>query len=306
MNTPIIPQTFPKNLSLVRAIAVLAFLLCGTAALCGAEYTDIIEKTFPITEGGQLKTVLVDANITVSSHDKQEVYVHITRKVKGKSEEDAQEIFTKHLIEFESKSDALTITTRREDKKSKLWSFRSGSFNMDIEMLVPRKLNTQLKTVDGDVSLAGVDGKVDIHSVDGDLEVRDVSGELNLKTVDGDTRISNLLGPLTVRTVDGDLVLREIHGSIQGKTIDGDVEIEMVGQPNEDSQIESVDGDIELTLGDHVEVTIDAHASDGGIDMPFVAESIQKRGDSTHIVASVNGGGPKIRLQTRDGDITAN
>ncbi|MDG2166715.1 MAG: DUF4097 family beta strand repeat-containing protein [Opitutales bacterium] len=283
MNTPNNHKLTSKTPSLVACIRAFTILFFSATILNGAEYTDIIEKTFPISKGGILKTVLVDADIDVSSHDKQEIYVHITQKVKGKSEEEAQEIFAKHMIEFESQS----ISTKREDKKSGLWRFRSGSMQVEFKIRVPREINAQLRTVDGDVSLAGVEGDVDINSVEGDLDVKDVAGELTLKTVDGD------------------LMLREIQGSIQGKTVDGDVEIELVGQPNADSEIESIDGDIELTLTDNVGVTIDAHVSDGDIDIPFDAESIKKRGDSIHIIASANGGGPIISLLTKDGDITA-
>ena len=305
MNTNSIFNIFSRNLSQSRFTLTFAYLLSGITILSGAEYTDIIEKTFPISEGGQLKTTLVDADIDVSAHDKQEIYVHITRTVKGKSEEEAQEIFTKQIIEFDSRSDSLSISTKREDKNSGLWRFRSGSFHVTFKILVPQDINAQLKTVDGDVQLAGIHGEVDINSVDGDLKVSQVSGELKLKTVDGDTTINHHKGPMTVKTVDGDLILREIYGSIQGKTVDGDVEIELVGQPKEDSEIETIDGNIDLTIGDDVGVTVDAHVSDGDIDIPFTAESIKKRGDSIHIVAKAHGGGPQLLLKTRDGDIIA-
>ncbi len=305
MNTRPILSTLSNPLKHSWLTITFAYLLSGVAVMNGAEFTDIIEKSFSISEGGQLKTTLADADIDVSSHDKQEIYVQVTRTVKGKSEEEAQEIFTKQIIEFDAQSDSLSISTKREDKKSGLWRFRSGSLNVAFKILVPRAIDAQLKTVDGDVQMKGVDGDIDLNAVDGDLLVSDSSGELKLKTVDGDTTINRFVGPMTVKTVDGDLILREIYGSIQGKTVDGDVEIELVGQPKGDSEIESVDGDIELTLGKDVGVTIDAHVSDGDIDIPFPAENIKKRGDSIHIIASAHGGGPIINLVTRDGDITA-
>ena len=297
-------NTFPYvSFSKTKIAAVV--LILSAMALRGAEFVDIIEKNFPITKGGQLTTELSDANITVSSHDEPEVYVHITRTVTGRSEDEAKEIFAKHLIEFEAEADSLTIVTKREDKKSKIWRFRRGNFEVNFQIRVPRKLNTNLKTVDGDVSVAGVEGTSTIHTVDGDLVVRDISGELKLKTVDGDAEISNLVGPLEVRSVDGDLTLKQIHGSIQAKTIDGDVELELAASPESSSNIESMDGDIELTIGEGIGATIDAKASDGTVHLPYIAETVQKRGDSVHIVARAHGGGPTIVLRTRDGDIVA-
>ena len=288
-----------------KSLTSVAIILIGALTLRGEEFVNTIEKTFPISEGGKLTTNLVDADITVSSHDKAEVYVHITRKVKGKSEEEAQEIFAKHIIDFESEPDSLTIITKREDKKSKLWNFRRGSMNVNFQIRVPRQLHTHLKTVDGDVRLTEVAGNSTVNTVDGDLKVSNVAGKLNLKTVDGDVNISHLMGPLVVRSVDGDLALNNIQGSIQAKTVDGDVAVELTGKPEGNSSIESTDGDIALTLTEGVGVTIDAKASDGTVHLPFVAESIQKRGDTTHIVASAHGGGPQLVLRTRDGDIVA-
>lgn len=291
--------------SLYKTCIAIATLTISASNLCGAEFVDTIEKSFPIAENGQLFTQLEDADISVTSHNKSEIYVLVTRKLESKSEEEAQEIFAKHIVEFQSEPDSLKITSKREDSKSKLWGFRGSRFQAKFKIFVPQKLNTNLKTVDGDVVFSNVEGTATIHTVDGDLKVSDVSGELELKTVDGDALINNMVGPLVVRSVDGDLILKNIQGSIQAKTIDGDVQIELTGQPERESNIESKDGDIELVLSEGVGLIIDAKASDGSVHLPFVAESIQKRGDTTHVVATAHGGGPQMVLRTRDGDIAA-
>jgi hypothetical protein len=63
------------------------------------------------------------------------------------------------------------------------------------------------------------------------------------------------------------------------------------------------DGSINVRIASDFAATVDAHASDGHVDLQLPLE-VEGRVDKGHIHGKLRGGGPNLLLQTSDGSIT--
>jgi DUF4097 and DUF4098 domain-containing protein YvlB len=221
--------------------------------------------------------------------------------------------------------------------KNQNWSF-STSFNrvyVDFKILVPKQTRCNLKTSDGNVSIAGLNSDQQIKTSDGNIEISDISGNVKGKTSDGNVRVKGIKGSLEIGTSDGNIHLDNIKGSVQASTSDGNIELtDVMGA----TSVKTSDGDIYLNniSGSFKGATSDGNikgnmidlknelvvkTGDGninikipgqlGLDLEIRGESLNVpltnfsgKSDKNSIQGKCNGGGIAVNLSTSDGNIT--
>lgn len=173
------------------------------------------------------------------------------------------------------------------------------------------------KTSGGDIEAGNVASDVEAATSGGDIQLAIVSGKANMRTSGGDITIQAAYGPVDARTSGGDIELGEVTGYLVAKTAGGDVSA-VLRPEGKDSAIETSGGDIQLGLASAARATIEARvimrpdryrryrSGKYGVRSDFDAASYETDPDtgSIYAVYQINGGGPMIRLETKEGLIS--
>ena len=157
-----------------------------------------------------------------------------------------------------------------------------------------------------------VGGDAVVSTAGGDIEVGKVSGSARVKPAGGDIELAGASGTVEAKTAGGDIECMAVTGSIDGATAGGDIVAELNPKGGDGSSLETKGGDIELIIPADAKATIDARIrirgswdedEDYEIISDFDAETHDK--DSKNITGTyvLNGGGPRITLETMNGNI---
>src|SRR3984957_19692131 len=175
----------------------------------------------------------------------------------------------------------------------------SGSGTLEIS-----NIGTLLtaRTGSGDIHLSEVGGAPNVGPGSGSIRVHGVHGAASLETGSGDIELSQeAAGDIKASSGSGSIRLRGVNGAVRAGTGSGDIEVD--GNPSAEWRLNTSSGSIRLTVNPAAHFTVNASTDSGSIR---VAQSIslQNSLDRQHIVGTVNGGGPTLRLTTSSGDIT--
>jgi hypothetical protein len=256
------------------ALSVGLILWAGALHAQSPAQTITVPLTRP-TEPMSLNIELLSARIEVIGEERKDAQLSITmlsgeRKIKTPS---GMKALTggAGVLEVEEDDNVVSIG-------SEMPSVRAA-----IVARVPRRANLTLSTVQ-----------------DGEIIVRDVTGTLQLENVNG---------PITATNINGAVIAESVNNAIS------------VGfaaiNASEATALSTLNGNITLTLPAKAGVELRLDSAEGQIDSAFeldlkpgkpaIVRNEERNGMSVRVedvvVATVNGGGPLIKLKTLNGDI---
>ncbi len=166
-----------------------------------------------------------------------------------------------------------------------------------------------LKTSGGDIQVGPVGGDLKAQTLAGDIRAGAVSGSISVETSGGDIRIERVGASAGARTGGGDIILPSVKGGVQARTEGGDVRVAIVTREvTAGVSIRDSGGDVTLTLPSDFrgEVSLEVRGGDPQetlirSDFPEIAVTRQR--DSQRASGVLNGGGPKVVVQTHSGMI---
>ena len=145
-------------------------------------------------------------------------------------------------------------------------------------------------------------GQRESWSVSYKLEVPTVMS-LQLKTVNGGISIQGVDGRLEFTTVNGGVKLSGVSGDVHGRTSNGGVDVDLDGATwqGEGLDVETSNGGVRLRIPEQYSARLDAGTVNGGIhvDFPITMQGRIDREISTNLGA----GGPTIRVRTHNGGV---
>lgn len=201
-------STMP-NSSRVRSRAAIAkvaarSLLLIVAVLCvslpGFANNQVFLKTYPLTSGGNFLLENVNGSVRVEGWERNEVEVRAV-KTSASDSRDLERV----TIEVCSQPGQVAVHTRYPEGQG-------VEVAVEYVVHVPyRVLLGSVETVNGSVTVRGVEGGGDLRSVNGDVDVLDSSGRFSAKTTNGNLHLQlrELLdgGPMNIETVNGSVIL---------------------------------------------------------------------------------------------------
>ena len=98
---------------------------------------------------------------------------------------------------------------------------RDVQFSFVIQ--VPTKSSTNLRTVNGKITIDGLEGRHFIQNQNGDLTVSDTKGEIQVASTNGAINLKNLSGNIRVNNVTGRVNIENSEGEIRARTVSGDM-----------------------------------------------------------------------------------
>ena len=165
------------------------------------------------------------------------------------------------------------------------------SLAVHYEIETPRAMSVCLHTVNGKISVGGIDGAVDAESVNGDVAIEGDTGPVKAQTVNGKIRaeIGRLLNAASFLTTNGsiDLDVDECAASATARTNNGAVK---------------------MTLGSGYSGRIDAKTNNGRVrcDFPVAAERQSRKrlkgviGNGSEVVVKLRSVNGSIHLKHRE------
>ena len=153
----------------------------------------------------------------------------------------------------------------------------------------------------GTTHLEHIRGEVRFQSSFTNLACAGIPGELNIEGR-SDLTAQRLDGPVTVTTTNRNLTLDGIRGSATINDRNGSVALTLADaiQP---VQITNENGSVEVGVPAQHGFTLRARTQNGQIENEF-GLTPETMGETSHVQAQVQGGGPMLTLQTTEGDIT--
>lgn len=171
--------------------------------------------------------------------------------------------------------------------------------SIDYEITTPRGTDLRAESGSGDIRITDEGGPVQAETGSGSIDATGLSDHVNLHTGSGDIKAS-MLSSLDVKaqTGSGSIDLKNVQGSLWAQTGSGNLEIS--GRPAQAWKLETGSGNVTVATGG-APFLIDAETGSGDVETSVPVSS--QGGDKHHVMGTVGGGGPKVRIETGSGDI---
>lgn len=220
-------------------------------------------RSYPLSAGAQLDIININGRITAEASDGSAVEVRAERTARASDDESAKAL----LGEIEMREEVGEGRVRIEVRTPRLSGLRGHQVQWTVR--VPKGVNVQLRTVNGGVRLAGLDGNVVAQSTNGG-----VSG----------TRLRAT--------------------GLQAEVTNGGVDIELANAPTSGSfTLESVNGGVTLAMPGDSRATISARCVNGGITVSGLDVTTDGERSRRRLQGSLNGGGARVSLETTNGGV---
>ncbi len=249
----------------------LALLFWGVQTSSAHQYEETLEKAFAFKPGGKLILINTNGKISVGVWDKEKILLRAELKIEAQTPEEAKRIAEK-AIEIDLTDTEIEIKTKRE-KATSLWKLLFGKEEkpkvrrMNYELTLPRKIDLDMRTVNGGIGIADIQGRIEVRTTNGGIDVSGVSGFINARSTNGGIR--------------AELRKADPQGSIS---------------------LTTTNGGIRLSLPQSIKAEILAKTANGRIhtDLPL---EVQGSFSGGRIKGKINGGGTLIELHTANGGI---
>ncbi len=272
------------------------FALAGFVALALAASplrADDWNKSYPLTGRANLTVSTGDGDVIVTGSDKSTIDAHISTVGYKLGPNDVQ------IVESQN-GNQVTIEVKFPHMN---WNW-GGHRSLKVDLKVPRGLDMNISTSDGNVTAQNVNGNLQFSSGDGNVEATAVHGTVHMHTGDGNMTGTGFDGSLEASTGDGNIKIDGRFDSLDLKSGDGNID----AQANSGSKVasdwslHSGDGHITLRLPGDLNANLDAHTGDGSISLD-VPISVSGNLSHSSVRGKLNAGGGTLALSTGDGSI---
>lgn len=112
-----------------------------------------------------------------------------------------------------------SVENRSGDSRRRI--SRDVQFSFVIQ--VPAKSATNLRTVNGKITLDGVEGRHFIQNQNGDLSVSNSKGEIQIASSNATITLNRLSGNIQVNNVTGNIRIKDSEGEIRARSVSGNI-----------------------------------------------------------------------------------
>ena len=267
-------QQVTGKLARISAVLVFTFAMAGCDiavdghggldfGLAGGKATDQWTRTYQVAAGGRLELINVNGRITAEASDGTAVEVLADRTAKAATDEGAKEL----LGRIEMREEVGADRVRVEVRAPRMNGPSGHEFTWTVK--VPRGISVDLRTVNGGIRIANLDGDVRARSTNGAIK--------------------------------GTALLAS---SVDAAVTNGGIEIDLAKPVSAGTfELEAVNGGVSINLPADSRADIAGRCVNGGIStsdlqLEMVGEQNRRRLD-----AKLNGGGARILLETVNGGV---
>ncbi|MBN1407754.1 MAG: DUF4097 family beta strand repeat protein [Calditrichaceae bacterium] len=258
-------------------------LLIVFAGLINYTFAISLEETFtkkiPAENISSVHVHNQNGFIDVESWTENQIEITAYKKVRAGSREKAEKLMEYLEIEINQSGDNLKIVTIHPQKNKDndggfiSWLFSLGDHggaSVDYVIKVPQKMDLDLNSTNGGLSVKNCEGLIDLKTTNGKIVAENIKGSTNCKTTNGSIKV----------------YLDKMY-------------------PKEDMAFKSTNGSIKVYLPSDINADVEAETTNGSIscDLPIKSEHRKSR---RQFYGEINDGGALIYLKTTNGSIRIN
>jgi len=178
------------------------------------------------------------------------------------------------------------------------------------------KGTAQLETEGGNITVGEAGSFVGVRTGGGQIDFGEARGSVHAQTGGGGIRVMYVAGPMEVATSGGSICLTRVADTVHAQTSEGNITAWITPESAQGqtvrlpgpSQLASRNGDIIVFVPRNIAMTIDATVDSGGpgrieADPSLPLNILTRAEGAVHAMASLNGGGPPLKLHTVGGKI---
>jgi DUF4097 and DUF4098 domain-containing protein YvlB len=279
-----------------RSLLTASIALAGIAVTLAAApaRADDWKKTYQVSGRASLYVSTGDGDVTVTGGDQKQIDAEVISDGYKIGPNDVQ------IVESQT-GDHVSIEIKFPHMS---WHVFSGHRSLRVNVRVPRDVDADVRTGDGNVEATNLAGKLQFDSGDGNVNANNIHGEIRMHTGDGRIEGQGFDGSLDANTGDGSMRVEGRFDSLELKTGDGSIDAK-VGSGSKVANswnVHSGDGSITLRLPGDLNANLEAHTGDGSVNMdyPIMMSGTLSRG-SVH--GKLNAGGGTLAVSSGDGSI---
>lgn len=316
---------------------LLSFLFISTTS--AYEVSRKEKKSFKMKPGGQVIVVANEGYVRVTSWDKQEVLLKLTKRAWGRSRRRAEDRLEEIEVQIDHNGNRLSV--REVDRHGRRdfhffdifnpdrWREGWRETQVDFDLTVPRRINLRLETDEGDVEVTETEGDISIEVDEGDVQLERVTsnnikievdegqvscyrvsaknkdqGRISVDTDEGRIRFDEgEFGRAEIASDEGDVIINDIKmltGYVH--TDEGDIELEAQIYANGRFRLSSDEGDIFIVLPDDSNLRVNLETEEGHIRTDFPL-SIEKEEEGQRGRGTIGRDKARLDVYTEEGDI---
>ncbi len=302
----------------VLTAAIFVAIILTVPALAGVE--KVVTKNFEVSPGGELFVETDLGSIEIFTSDVHAVDIEIVLEARTSNEKRAHEYFDEFDIQFDASGNIVEIVAEYDDDRGDRWRRGRADFKANFYITVPREFDVTLLTAGGSVAVGDlvgnvrattsggsllfekIDGSIRGQTSGGNIAVKTCSGQVDVTTSGGSIGIGSVGGDVHAATSGGSIVVEEAFGLVDASTSGGSVMARLAEQPRGDCRLSTSGGNVTVYLKEGINVNLDASTSGGKVYTDFPIK-VQGQLTGSSIRASLNQGGPEMRLRTSGGNI---
>ncbi len=262
----------------------------------------------------QIRVRNTNGKVEIRSGQVEQVTIEpVVHYLKFLNDNAAQEVLQQSSVRI-TEGETLEIVSEGYRYRHLLWKLRA---RMDLVITIPdaQKVDVHLELSNGSVTASNMQMKeqLTIRTSNGNIQVANVQGGLNLTTRNGDIEVKDVTSISIMRTNNGDVLIENVSASVDATTNNGDVEVrgtasdlylktnngEIVVESdavNGNWQLETNNGDISLALPEQGDFRIRGR---GKVDTSLDWLEVQRRS----VEGQKGSGQYLIEVETQNGEI---
>ncbi|HVN30506.1 MAG TPA: DUF4097 family beta strand repeat-containing protein [Thermoanaerobaculaceae bacterium] len=139
----------------------------------------------------------------------------------------------------------------------------------DLEISVPVGSSLEVETVSANITAGGVNGDVQLKSVSGDVALAGNPRKFGAKTVSGNIEVTAENAPGRAKSVSGIVRLRGVSGSVEAGSVSGDISV--TGGTVSSAGLETTSGNITFDAGLAKDARVEAKSISGEVELRLPA-----------------------------------
>ncbi len=268
-------------------------------------YNDHLEQDLPATTN-ILRVNDDHGAVSVSFSNDRKITVTVRKRVGAENQGDADK------YNSETKP-TLTTTGALLTLDAKTQGAGDHPVETDLDISIPRKMQLQITSRRGDVSVTGRDGEVDINDQHGDISVEDVNGNVKLNLEHSSAKIEEINGDVHIDGRLNEVSITDIKGSVQ---LDGEfqesVKLARIAKnvsfksSRTDLEFSRIDGELDLDSddlhADQITGPVNLSTRSKQIRLEDVSGDVRLKDENGGVEVSMRSLG-NVQIDSRSGDI---
>ena len=250
---------------MIRTVPVVGLLLLLLVTLAGCTVSgSVIEKederqSFQVGDSPRVIVETFNGRIGVTVAGDGAVEARVVRRGSGTSSAAAKRDLDNVEVRFSQVGDTIRIEARRDDLDQTI-----GNSGADVEVTVPASSSVELRTANGRVESANVEGSVLVRTSNGTITTRG-GRNLDLDTTNGDISANAPSGRVIARSSNGGIdILAAKEAVVTATTSNAPISFSGTLGPGAHT-FETTNDDIDLTLPGDAAFQLDGTTNNGSV-----------------------------------------